>query len=100
MQMMQQLKALISNNVRIVIVTRPPEEYKPADQSALLEILGLFKENGIRVVLKPNIHQKFAIMDQKIVWYGSINYLSYGSAEESVMRIESAHIASALMECI
>ena len=100
MQMMHQLKTLISNNVRVVVVTRPPEEYKPADQSALREILGLFKENGIRVVLKPNIHQKFAIMDQKIVWYGSINYLSYGSAEESVMRIESAHIASALMECI
>ena len=100
MQMMQQLKALISNNVRIVIVTRPPEEYKPADQNALREILGLLKTNGMHVVLKPNIHQKFSIMDQKIVWYGSINYLSYGNAEESVMRIESAHIASALMECI
>ena len=54
----------------------------------------------MHVVLKSNIHQKFAIMDQKVVWYGSINYLSYGNAEESVMRIESAHIASALLESI
>ncbi|MEJ2110481.1 MAG: DEAD/DEAH box helicase family protein [Acidobacteriota bacterium] len=100
LQMMQHLKSAISNNVRVVVVTRPVEEYKPADQSALREILGLFKEKGMRIVLKPNIHQKFAIMDQKVVWYGSINYLSYGSAEESVMRIESAHIASALMESI
>ena len=100
MQMMHQLKTLISNDVRVVIVTRPPVEYKPEDQSALQEILGLFKTNGMHVVLKPNIHQKFSIMDQKIVWYGSINYLSYGNAEESVMRIESAHIANALLESI
>jgi hypothetical protein len=39
-------------------------------------------------------------MDQKVVWYGSINYLSYGSAEESVMRIQNAHIANALLESI
>jgi len=97
-QMMQQLESAISNNVRVVVVTRPIEEYKPADQSVLREILGLFKKNEIHVVLKSNIHQKFAIMDQKVVWYGSINYLSYGNAEESVMRIESAHIGNALLE--
>lgn len=100
MQMLHQLKNAIANNVRVVVVSRPVDEYKLADQSALHEILSLFKKNEMHVVLKSNIHQKFAIMDQKIVWYGSINYLSYGSAEESVMRIESAHIASALMESI
>ena len=100
LQIIQQLESAISKNVRVIVVTRPIEEYKSADQSALREILGLLKKNEIRVVLKPNIHQKFAIMDQKVVWYGSINYLSYGSAEESVMRIESAHIAGALLESI
>jgi hypothetical protein len=44
--------------------------------------------------------EKFAIRDQKIVWYGSINYLSYGDAEESIMRIESAHIANELLKSI
>jgi len=39
-------------------------------------------------------------MDRKIIWYGSINFLSYGTAEESVMRIDSAHIASALQDSI
>ena len=100
MQMLQQLKTAISNNVRVVVVTRPVEEYNPADQSALRETLDLLKKHEIHVVLKPNIHQKFAIMDQKIVWYGSINYLSYGNAEESVMRIESSHIANALLESV
>jgi len=42
----------------------------------------------------------FAIIDQKIVWYGSINLLSYGSSEESMMRIENTKIAYELMESL
>jgi hypothetical protein len=52
------------------------------------------------VVLKSNIHQKFAVFDQKIVWYGSINLLSYGNAQESIMRIESPDIANELIKSI
>lgn len=40
---------------------------------------------------------EFIIIDQKIVWDGSINLLSYGSAEESMMRIESNKIAYEFM---
>jgi len=53
------------------------------DRIALNRMLQLLKDSGINVVLKSNIHQKFAIIDQKIVWYGSINLLSYGNVQES-----------------
>jgi phosphatidylserine/phosphatidylglycerophosphate/cardiolipin synthase-like enzyme len=43
------------------------------------------------------LHQKFAIIDERIVWYGSINLLSFNSSEESSMRLESADIACELM---
>jgi phosphatidylserine/phosphatidylglycerophosphate/cardiolipin synthase-like enzyme len=98
--MIQQLKIAAINNVRVIVVTRSVEELKSSDQNALRETLDSFKKNEISIVFKPNIHQKFAIFDQKIVWYGSINYLSYGNAEESVMRIESAHIANELLKNI
>jgi phosphatidylserine/phosphatidylglycerophosphate/cardiolipin synthase-like enzyme len=49
------------------------------------------------VIIKDRIHQKYAIMDQRTVWYGSINLLSYGSSEESIMRIESVDIAGELL---
>jgi hypothetical protein len=39
-------------------------------------------------------------MDQKIVWYGSINLLSYGRAQESIMRIEGSNIAYELIKSI
>jgi hypothetical protein len=39
-------------------------------------------------------------MDQKTLWYGSINLLSYGNAQESIMRIESSNIANELTKSI
>ena len=58
------------------------------------------ENNSISIVFKINIHQKFAIIDQKIVWYGSTNRLSYGSAQESIMRIESDNIGNELIKSI
>jgi hypothetical protein len=62
--------------------------------------LYLLTNNGVNMVFKSNIHQKFAIMDQKVVWYGSINLLSYGNAQESIMRLESSNIANELLKNI
>ena len=60
----------------------------------------LLQRAGVRLVFKANIHQKFAVIDQKIVWYGSINLLSYGSAQESIMRLESPNIAQELIKIL
>jgi hypothetical protein len=81
-------------------MTRPADDFMPGDRIALEKMLDLLKDKCISVVLKSNIHQKFAIMDQKTVWYGSINLLSYGSAQESIMRIESPNIANELIRNI
>ena len=99
-QMIKHLKTSIANNIRVIVVTRPKEDYKPKDHATLQRTLGLLTDNGVSVVFKSNIHQKFAIMDQKVVWYGSINLLSYGSAQESIMRIESSNIANELAKSI
>jgi phosphatidylserine/phosphatidylglycerophosphate/cardiolipin synthase-like enzyme len=82
------------------LTTRPAEAFKAKDRLALEGVLEMLKDNGISVVFRPNIHQKFAVIDQKTVWYGSINLLSYGSAQESIMRIESSNIANELIKSI
>ena len=95
--MVQHLKIALDKKIRVIIVTRPIEDFKAKERIALQRILDILKGNEISVVFKSNIHQKFAIMDQKIVWYGSVNLLSYGSAQESIMRIESSNIANELI---
>ena len=62
--------------------------------------LDALKNEGVNLLFKSNIHQKFAVIDERIVWYRSINLLSFGNAEESVMRLESSNIANELMKSI
>ena len=99
-RMIQHLKISIGKNIRVIVVTRPKEDFPPKDHAAMQRTLDLLTDSGVSVVFKSNIHQKFAVMDQKVVWYGSINLLSYGSAQESIMRIDSANIANELMKSI
>jgi superfamily II DNA or RNA helicase/HKD family nuclease len=97
-QMMQLLEVAVGNKVKVIIVTRPVEDFKDKDITALQSSLDLLKDAGVSMVYRSNIHQKFAVMDQRIVWYGSINLLSFGSAEESIMRLESSNIAHELFK--
>jgi len=87
------LKEPLQSDVSITVVTRPPESYKePERMKECIEYLQSF----VTVVQKNSIHQKFILIDNRLVWYGSINLLSYGSSEETVMRLESRELAGEL----
>ena len=96
-QIIHELTPAMVKNVEVTVVTRPSENFQNKDLTAWTEATKQIEIAGIHLVFKSNIHQKFAILDQKIIWYGSINLLSYGSAEESMMRIESNKIAYELI---
>ena len=100
LQMLDCLQVAVQNNVTITVVTRPVEDFEVKNRNVLIEALKLLDGIGIHLVYKSKIHQKFAIIDQKTVWYGSINLLSFGSAEESIMRLDSANIANELIKSI
>jgi len=99
-QMLQYLGVAISKYVKVIVITRPAEDHKEKDRATLEVNLDMLKNKGIKILFKSNIHQKFAVIDQKIVWYGSINLLSFGNAEESIMRLESPNIANELVKSI
>jgi phosphatidylserine/phosphatidylglycerophosphate/cardiolipin synthase-like enzyme len=91
--MIKELEIVTANKVNVTVITRPASDFKNRDLSSWNDSIEQLKMTNIHIIFKSNIHQKFAIFDQKIVWYGSINLLSYGSAEESMMRINSTKIA-------
>ena len=49
-------------------------------------------------VFQENIHQAFTVIDNQIVWYGSINPLSYNRAESSVLRLINSSLAVKLVD--
>ena len=99
-QMLQYLQTAVSNNVPVIILTRPYEDYGDKDTFILRQTLDALNSEGINLLFRANIHQKFAVIDERIVWYGSINLLSFGNAEESIMRLESSNIANELLRSI
>jgi superfamily II DNA or RNA helicase len=100
LQIMRDLEPALAKNVKVIVVTRSSKDLENKNLTAWTETTKQMKAMGISLVYKPKIHQKFAIIDQKTIWYGSINLLSYGNAEESMMRIKNTKIAFELIESI
>lgn len=96
-QMLNILYSGTINGAKLTIITRPEEDYKEKDRHAVSDMVNSIRLTGANIIFKSNIHQKFAIIDQRIVWYGSINFLSFDSAEESIMRLDSINIANELI---
>ncbi len=95
--MLNILSSGINNGAKLTIITRPEGDYKEKDRPAVLDMVNSIRITGANLIFRSNIHQKFAVIDQRIVWYGSINFLSFGSAEESIMRLDSINIANELI---
>lgn len=99
-QMINTFSSGINSGAKLTIITRPVSDYKEKDKSSFEDMLDSIRSTGSGIIFKSNIYQKFAVIDQRIVWYGSINLLSFGSAEESIMRLDSINIANELIGTI
>ena len=62
-----------------------------------LKRIAAFSNPQFNVIYKEDFHQKYAIVDGSIGWYGSVNLLSSGASRESSMRQVSSSIARALI---
>lgn len=100
LHLIEYLRAAVEKKVKVVVVTRPKEDFQGKNPKGLVEALELLKQEKVSLVYRSNLHQKFAVMDQKLVWYGSINLLSFGSSEESMMRLESPTVAHELVKSL
>lgn len=98
--LMKILDPIIEGGVKVTVVTRPPEDFKERDRDTVNECAERLRKNGVTVKSKSDFHQKFTVIDQSVVWYGSVNFLSFGTHEESIMRFENADIAGQLMDTV
>jgi phosphatidylserine/phosphatidylglycerophosphate/cardiolipin synthase-like enzyme len=89
-QMKRLFLTAIAKGVKVVLFTRPSEQ-----KNAI--VINELNRIGVKIIFKERIHQKFCIIDRKIVWYGSINLLAYGRSEESMMRFEDHRIGDELL---
>ena len=92
------IKQRQEDGVKLTVITLNPEEYpeeKIEDTKRLVEIL---KNCGVKIKLQEHLHEHFAIIDEEIVWYGSMNFLSRAKADDNLMRVKSKDVAQELLE--
>lgn len=92
------LQPCTQKQVNVSIITRTPTSLPVSSRKAGEIAIGLLRAYPIHIIFREGIHQKFAIIDGSIVWYGSINLLSFSTSQESIMRLHSSSIARALID--
>ena len=69
----------------IVVITKAIEEVSPGLQSQKRKCELQLTQSGIHVIHKKGMHEKIIIIDEDIVWVGSLNVLSFGGTTKEVM---------------
>lgn len=84
--------------VEITIVTWEPDSYGFGDAAFWMQLHEEMRQAGFYIKTVEESCEHFAIMDQEIAWYGSMNLLARNNADDSMMRVQSKKIAMELME--
>ena len=92
------LKERQEAGVKVTIVTWHPDCYKYGKSEVRMELLEQLRSTGFEIQLMEDACEHFAVVDQKIVWYGSMNFLSKEDMEDNLMRVVSRDIAAEIME--
>ena len=98
MRMLSLLKERQKAGVKITIVTWPPDAYLYGRDEHRIELMETLRNAGFNIILVKDSCEHYAIIDNEIVWYGSMNLLSKDDVEDNIMRIVNRSISEELLE--
>lgn len=92
------LRKLRSRDVQVIVNTRSPEEHEGEYCYQTASAVNAMHKLGVTVLFTGKLHRKLAIIDNEILWEGSLNILSQYNSCEIMRRIESEEVASRVLE--
>jgi ssDNA-binding Zn-finger/Zn-ribbon topoisomerase 1 len=91
------LRVKIADGVKVRCVTRPPQTNGSIPRQQGREALDMLEGIGVTVDCRAKIHQKVCLIDNRIVWLGSLNALSHaGRSDETMTRAVNEGYAAAV----
>lgn len=61
-------------------------------------MINQMKASGIQVVIKDEVDEHFAVIDDELVWHGGMNLLGKEDVWDNLIRIKSDVVAEELLE--
>ena len=92
------LKEKITLGASVTVCTRAPESDRPEQRETIEGLVARLKESGIDVKTQKDLLYRYAVIDQSVVWYGNIEYLSYSMKDANALRFESPDTAGELLD--
>ena len=84
--------------MKVTVITWHPDVYRYGKEEQRLWMLETLRTAGVEIKYVQDNCQHFAVIDERIVWYGSMNLLSRDDVEDNIMRLESREVAEELLE--
>lgn len=101
-------RGLISKGVTICTFIQEPPEWSATTASTDVEtaydlaevrlLIELLRSSGVHVNLLKKVHAKLAVIDESVLWEGSLNILSHVNAAEQMRRFEQRSEVAAVLE--
>lgn len=91
LQLARTLKCLKKNRVKVRVNTREPLHHDKHLEIQAWKAIKVLRRSGVKVYVCSDLrHRKLAIIDNQILWDGSLNILSQSNSKEVMRRTASA----------
>ena len=94
------IKARQEAGASVTVITEDPENIRFGNPDVIHGLISRMKEIGISVILKSDLNERFAVIDEEIAWHGGANLLGREDAWDNLIRIKDKVIAMELMQTI
>ena len=92
------LQEAIAAGVTIDIHTKEAESYEKSKQLEDQGMIARLRDIGAQVTTHQVLQQRCAIIDEKIVWYGSVDFLAFGRQNSEALRFVDSDTAGDFLD--
>lgn len=92
------VKGRQEKGVNVTVITTDPEEVTYGSADVCYELIREMQQVGINVITKVEVEERFAVIDEELVWHGGMNLLGKVDIWDNLMRIKNHKVAAELLE--
>ncbi|MEU2974515.1 AAA domain-containing protein [Nocardiopsis alba] len=81
------LSPRLGQGVQVIVHTRPPSDSAHKDGERQDRLIRRLREAGCEISLRPRMHEKVAILDDTVLWHGSLNLFASTGPTDLMMRL-------------
>lgn len=93
MKLLPSLQKAVASGVEIAIHTRTADSRELSNQESVCEAIKMMRQTGIVVHTHKELNQRYAVVDESVVWYGGVDFLAFGRKDTDVLRFKNPDIA-------